>query len=168
MNLKKFLPVENYTLTTALDVEEVRKRILENTGAKRTLKTLFRGNATNKPYEGYITGNTFKINRIISYKNSFLPIINGHIYSLSGKTYIKIEMKILTPVLIPVIIITGIFIVVSISFNGIVPNNFIFSPLFPFLFPIVWYLVVYFSFKIESNITKKILAKHLEGKEISP
>jgi hypothetical protein len=66
-----------------------------------------------------VTTNAFKINRIISYRNSFLPLIEGKTYSIAGKTYIKIEMNILKWVLTFLIIVMGIFILGRMAFTDI-------------------------------------------------
>jgi len=161
MNLKIFLPFEDYTLTTTLKVEEVSKRLEEKIRPKRRLKDFFYGDANRKPYEGYILINDFKISRIIGYKNSFLPVISGLIYNVSGKTHIKVEMKIIPYVLIPTALVIAVLTMASIFIKG-----FIFSSPFPFLFPLISYLVIYFAFKIESTMSKKFLAKLLEAEQI--
>ena len=175
MNFKSFLPVENYTLTTKLSVEEVRNRIANKIEPKKNFRLKLFSNSSSKPYEGYVTASVFKINRIISYRNSFLPIIDGQTYSIAGKTYIKIEMNILKWVLAFLIIIMGIFIIGSLAFTGIfslvskdsLHGNFMFHPLFQFLMPLFFYMVVYFSFKFESKKSKEFLARLLEGEEVT-
>ena len=79
MNFNKFLPVESYTLTTKLSVDEVRARIQQNTSPKKDMGFFAPKNNSSKPYEGSITSNSFKISRIINYTNSFLPIITGRV-----------------------------------------------------------------------------------------
>ena len=77
MNLKKYLPFENYTLATRLTVDEACMRITDNVYVKKGFRFLVFTNKTDRPYEGTITGNCFTITRIINYRNSFLPIIKG-------------------------------------------------------------------------------------------
>src|SRR5438270_8356589 len=93
MNLKQLLPLEDYILTTRLSVDQVCKRLADNIEPKRSFRfnTLF-SNAT-KPYEGEIKGNRFRVSRIINYRNSFLPVIEGEVYQYTGKTQIHITMK---------------------------------------------------------------------------
>jgi hypothetical protein len=165
MNFKIFLPVEDYTLTTNLKVEEVNRRLSQRIRPKRKLKDFFFGDNSNKPYEGYILINDFEMSRIIWYRNSFLPLIKGLIYSADGKTYIKVKMKILSWVLVPTVIVIGVLTVVSFVTYRI-PNIFMFNRQFAFLFPLVSYLVIYFAFKIESRISTKFLEKLLEAEKI--
>ena len=139
MNFKIFLPIENYTLTTNLKVEEASKRLSEKIGPKRTLKAFFWGNVTTRPYEGYLVSNAFEINRIIGYKNSFLPIISGLIYTIAGKTYIKVEMKIVYYILIPIMIVIGLGLLVSM-FNA-VGSQFLPGRVVPFLITLFAYFL---------------------------
>ncbi len=175
MNFKNFLPVENYTLTTKLSVEEIRNRIAGKIEPKKNFRFTLFSSSSSKPYEGYVTANRFKINRIISYRNSFLPMIDGQTYSVAGKTCLKIEMSILKWVLAFLLIMLGTFILGSMVFNGIFffasknssLQSFMFHPLFLFLLPLFFYLVVYFSFKFESKKSKEFLARLLEGEEVT-
>ena len=57
----------------------LKERIGQNIEPKKTLRLGFK-NKNTKLYEGYLNGNNFEINRIISYRNSFLPQIKGEIY----------------------------------------------------------------------------------------
>jgi hypothetical protein len=174
MNLKQFLPVENFTLTTKLSAEEVCNRIANKIEPKKSFRMLLFSTSSSKPYEGYVNTGAFKINRIIRYKNSFLPLIEGQIYSKASKTFIKIEMNVLKWVVAIVIGIVGVFVIGGMAFNtifsanskGSFPENFIFHPLFIFVLPLFFYVVVYFSFKFESKKSKYFLATLLEGEEV--
>lgn len=161
MNLRKFLPVEDYTLTTGLNVDQVNDRLSKEIGEKRTLRGTFWGYVTSRPYEGYLANNTFEISRNIGYMNSFLPLIKGLIYSIAGKTYIKVEMRVIPYILLPTIIAIALF-----SIIGMVLKDIIGSAVFPLLFPVISYLVVYFAFKIESGISKRFLARLLDGEVV--
>jgi hypothetical protein len=165
MNLKIFPPVENYTMVTNLSTEETAFRLDQKIGPTTTLARFFWGDVTSKPYEGYFVSNSFEIKRSIGYRNSFLPVISGYIYSLEGKTYIKIEMKILDWVLYPVMILIGLGFLISV-FNGF-GGQFLPGRITPFLITAFAYLVVYFAFKIESGISKRFLAKLLEWQKIN-
>lgn len=170
MDLKKLLPFENYTLTTRLTPQEVCQRISDNTGPQRTFASFFeRSNPISKPYEGFVGRNIFKIKRVISYRNSFMPVISGYVYTEREKTHVKIEMKIIQWALIfvsvaLVLIIAGTFFMNTV-FSSTQPdtifNNFIFSS-FRLVLPLVFILVILISFKIESRIAKRFLAKLLE------
>lgn len=96
MNLKKYLPFENYVMTSKLSVEEVKRRLADNIEPKKSLRLSVFNRGTNKPYEGEILGDTFTISRIINYRNSFLPVITGHISTFLGTTQINVKMRPMT------------------------------------------------------------------------
>jgi hypothetical protein len=48
---------------------------------------------TSRPFEGTVTGTTFDIARIISYRNSFVPQIRGTIASEGSGSKISISMR---------------------------------------------------------------------------
>lgn len=88
----KFLPYENYYLTTKLTPSQVTFTLKDNIIAPS--QNIFRFNTnTAKPYEGYLEGNRFEISRIINYRNSFLPIINGQINSYGNGSRIHVKMR---------------------------------------------------------------------------
>ena len=88
----KFIPFEKFTIKSNLNEIEL-KSLLSNIIEP---KKYFRIKRNNKcPYEGTIKNNHFKINRIIYYKNPFLPIIKGKfIPQINNGTNIKITMRV--------------------------------------------------------------------------
>jgi hypothetical protein len=173
MGFKKFLPVENYTLTTKLTVEEVRKRIADNVEPKKSFRFSLISNSYTKPYEGNVTGNSFTISRVINYRNSFLPLINGNISNFVGQTQVKIKMQPVTFVLVFITVWLGVVgLVCLVTVIGIISKykqifKDGFSPflLIPFAMFIFGCLLTYFAFKIESKKSKKFFAALLEGEE---
>ncbi|MCC3407991.1 MAG: hypothetical protein JGK17_20855 [Microcoleus sp. PH2017_10_PVI_O_A] len=92
--LRSLIPFESLTITTSLTFSEVLQRLDEVVTPPKLFRiTLPFGPPPAKPYEGTISGNTFKINRIITGRNSFLPIIKGEIYSQPFGCSIKIKMS---------------------------------------------------------------------------
>ena len=158
----KYLPFENFVLTTNLSVEEVRNRLANNIDAK--INTL-------EPYEGSIVNNTFKIQRVITYRNSFLPVITGEISQARGMTEIKIEMR---PVLF-VLIFMGmwlgtvgiacivILVATILTFPDIFQQGFSPASLIPFGMFIFGYLLVTLGFKYESSTSKEFLKTLFEA-----
>ena len=93
MDIKKYLPFENYVLTSRLSLDEVKKRLKDNIGPGKRAKFSTTSKTQDKPYEGEIHGDTFEISRVIDGKNSFLPLIKGHISTHLGRTEIKIKAR---------------------------------------------------------------------------
>ena len=92
---KSLIPFDSLTITTSLTFSEVLQRLDEVVTPPKFFRiTLPFGPPPAKPYEGTISGNTFKINRIIIIgRNSFFPIIKGDIHSQPFGCSIKIRMS---------------------------------------------------------------------------
>jgi hypothetical protein len=86
----KFLPYEHLKIKSALSSQEVLKRLNNVIEPKRYLR-LF--GTREKPYEGKAEGEHFEVSRIIGYRNSFLPMINGDIQTDINGCTIYISMR---------------------------------------------------------------------------
>ncbi|MDF3028410.1 MAG: hypothetical protein K0S23_2717 [Fluviicola sp.] len=171
-----FLPVENYIIHTKLSEEEIIQRLTEltkNTGSKSNaslfgLGTLF-GQKSGGPYEGKIQSKEFKISRIISYRNSFLPVIKGSISSFLNQREITISMglnlvvKIFTIVWFSIVAISAFFILDKFLHTN--ENPFL-TNLFPLQMAVFGYVVMILSFKFESRKSKKDLKKLFEAEVV--
>jgi len=170
MKFKKYLPVEDYELLTDLSVEEVLAKLKNNTGPVST--SYFASSSTDKPYEGRIEAPVFEINRVISYRNSFLPIIKGRVYAREGQTYIVIKMRLNNFVLLFTAIwlgITGLTFLMFFILFLIAPSKFIHSNALLFLpaslgFFLFGYLLCMWGFKYESRQSKYFLEKLFKAK----
>jgi len=91
---KSLIPFEDLTIITSLTFSEVLNRLDEVVTPPKLFRIIIPfGPPPAKPYEGTISGNTFKISRIITGRNSFLPIIEGYIHSQPFGCSIKIRMS---------------------------------------------------------------------------
>jgi hypothetical protein len=174
MNIRDFLPIEDYALTSMLSIDEIKKRISENIEREQRFTFVFFRNNT-RPYEGTISGDTFKISRIIQYRNSFLPIITGHISSYFGQTLIKIKMRMLLPVVVVMALLLVISGLLSLFLlfgeksktqeftRNVLPFDTYFP--IPYIMFLAGWLVMLIAFKVESNKSKKFLSSLLEGQE---
>lgn len=167
-----FVPIEKYTIQTNLSEEEVLLRLRKIIGnPDRRFQFSFMGIDLKKhsnasfDYEGTISDNTFKISRVIRYRNSFLPVIKGTVSSFVNKTEIHISMK--------MHLVVTIFMIFWLSLTGIIASfiliillqsliSFNFRGLgFPMLIPVMMflfgYLMMLFGFKYEARKAKKDL-----------
>lgn len=160
-----FLPYENIIYESNLTESDLRDRISQNIESKKSFRVGF-GNKNTKPYEGYINGNIFEINRIVSYRNSFLPQIKGVISQANGATRINVKMRMHIFIYIFLTIWCGgvglAFIAMLIS--SINNNNFEPAIFIPFGMLIFAYLLTTGGFKFESSISKKDLEKILNSR----
>ena len=173
MNLKKYFPFENYILTTKLPTDEVYKRLSDNIEPKKTIRLSILNRNSTKLYEGEITKESFRISRIISYQNSFLPTIHGDISTYFGQTQIQIKMRPVTFVLIFIsfwlsivgLVCLGTLLIGIFKINQILRTGFSPILLIPFGMFIFGCLLTNLAFKAESKKSKEFLATLLSGQE---
>ncbi|WP_332978474.1 hypothetical protein [Microcoleus sp. A003_D6] len=156
-----FIPFESLTITTSLTCSEVWRRLDEIVTNPKILKIIIPfGPPPAKPYEGTISGNTFKINRIIIGSHLFFPIIKGNIHSQPFGCSIKISMtlnKIVLAFLILWLWTTGSIGMFSLFAWLVEPSvGAIFLPILG-MFIFAWLLCL-IPFKIEAKSATKFLA----------
>lgn len=161
----RFLPFENIIYESDLTESELRDRIKQYIEPKKFFRIGLK-NKNTKPYEGYLKGNHFEINRIINYRNSFLPQIEGVITRVNGVTRINVIMRMYFFLYIFVILMYGgiglgfmVILISSINNNKFEPAIFI-----PLGMLIFLYLLTMGGFKSESSISKKDLEKILNSR----
>lgn len=157
-----FLPYRHISINTSLSLEAVTN-ILHTAVTSETPRFLLPFKE-KKPFWGTISDHTFKIQRRIIYRNSFLPILNGQLISTDHGITIQIQM-LMHPL---------VMLFMTVWFAPLVLGGLM-IPLFDWLstgtFPIyttVWemltfgYLMIFFGFGIEAIIAERRL-KQLFG-----
>lgn len=104
MNIMIFKPLIIETVESANEVKEKLGRQIEE-------RRLFNSLKSNKTYQGEITDNAFKISRIISYQNSFLPVIYGNFKEVQDGTEIKMKLA-------PQLFVIVFFVIWCVGFFG--------------------------------------------------
>lgn len=114
-------------------------------------KLRWRFSRDHLPFEGTIEGVEFKISRIIHYRNSFLPILDGKIRDDLDVSTLEFTAR---PFFIVMLLwpMMGIIFVASILFSGELSFLWIILPLF-----LIFYGVPTAFFNWELNKTKKLL-----------
>lgn len=164
----KFLPKENITYETKLSEEEIIKRLADVIEPEKMFRGGIFGNKSTKPYEGKIDADEFNIKRIISYRNSFLPRINGVIETHYDGTTIRVKMRVHTVVQVFLYFCMGnvglgcIELITKFFSDPVfTPASFIPSGMMLFV-----YVLAMGSFKYESNKSKKDLQSVFEAEMI--
>lgn len=123
------------------------------------------GNSSHKPYEGSINGNSFSITRIIGYRNSFLPRINGVIEKDFNGSKINVKMRLHVFVIVFMCIWFGGVGVGCLAVLTPLFNSDTFEPmkLIPFGMLLFGYALVTGGFKYESIKSRKYLAQLFEA-----
>lgn len=163
----KYLPFEKICYSTKVDSVEILKRIEEIIEPKKTFSlTGVFGRGNLKDYEGFVKKNEFKINRIIGYRNSFLPQIKGLVEKDFTGTKVHLKMHLHPFVMLFMCVWFG---GVGLGFLAFLPsllNLEDFEPLalLPFGMLIFGYLLVTLSFKFESKKTRKYFLELFDAK----
>ncbi len=163
-----FFPYKKASIITNKSAHEVIGIIRNNT-SERVLFSLFR--SYKSYFEGEVTDNGFKINRVIRYRNSFLPIIIGTLDNTCGKTQINLKMRLhLFVIVFGLIWFSGSLIALigfapNILFDKM-SNNGVMESIFPLFFISFGYLLFTIPFIIESKIALNKLVKLVYGELI--
>ena len=163
--LMNILPYEHILYDSDLSLEEVIKKlnlIVEPPKLFR-LSGLKEKMASNK-YEGELKEDSFKINRIVNYRTSLLPIVQGKIKQIEGRTTLKLKMRLNYFSLIFMIVWFG---GIGTVCGKIIASNIEYQlldviPFAMFVFP---YFIILLGFKNEVDKTKKDLTEYLNLKE---
>jgi len=164
----KYLPFDTYILRTQMSVADAKNKLAQNLVERKWFRGGLFSNI-DEPFEGIITGDTFNINRVIRYRNSFLPFIFGNFLKTYDGTDIKIKMRPNMAVVVFMSFWMGIVGIVSvIMFFNILfnPEPFSFFFLIPFGMFLFGYLLIMGSYSIESNKAKKLLIDLFHATEI--
>ena len=166
----KYLPYQNYSLSTKLSIEEIIKRFSEHIQPVNTRRFALFSHAGNKAFEGRIDNKKFDIVKIPASGNisGFSPIIKGtfEVYPTSTRIHIKVRLH----------VTAYIFLICAfgmITFAGIAIlidqlNSGTFSPATLFIFVMYgfFYLISTPDFLKSSKETKKFFCELLEAHEL--
>jgi hypothetical protein len=157
----KIFPYENYILKSSRTPSELIALLNENVEPVKS--SSFSENRIKK-FQGVITGDKFQITRIINYRNSFIPVITGEIFSNGGYSDIHIKMKLDKFVLIFMAFWLSLPVFFFLTTLEDFYNNFRgFQNIDPFLYlPPVMIIfgiaICTIPFKSEAGMAKKILS----------
>lgn len=158
------LPFESFTITTYLSFDEVIEKLADAIEPPRRGINWTR-NLPSKPYRGILSANSFKMSRVISYRNSFLPVIEGRIEPQPEGCLIRISLRLHEFVMAFMII--WLSNVGGIGFLGLIA--FIADPksaawaLIPFGMFLFGYLLCTIPFNLEAKTAKADLTQLLGG-----
>lgn len=152
-NIKKLLPIEDITYRTILSADDALIRI----NSDGRYDYVSRGSKDA----------AFSIKRIISYRNSFSPIIEGFISEDITGTIVRVKMRLHRFVLIFSICCFCFSLFATIaSIKTMISDGFDIIYLTPFGMLIFLYLMVYGGFKFESMKVKEDIRSILDAEII--
>ena len=148
----RFFPDDKFSIQTSKSIEQIIWILQANTEAYRP--SFFR-KASGKLFWGYITGNMFEIQPIISYRNNFAPVIKGYI----NNQMIDIHMRLHTFVIIFMsfwLSMCAIFICISTFI--MMKNQQIQFPMFiPHVMFVLGFVMTHLGYSFEAGRVKEKL-----------
>ena len=162
----KFFPVEHLTYRTKLSPQEAIEKVKESIESKKLFRwNRYGKNKNQKPYEGEVIENTFTITRIISYRNSFIPIIKGNIESDYRGTKIIVKMRLHIIVMIFIFFWCGMISIGALAYTSDFMSTGDFQPytLLPFGMILLAYGLALGGFKYESKKSKKFHSQKIKN-----
>lgn len=154
-----FFPYLKLTYNSPLAEDEIRKRLSAVVRSDHVLRSLdYPADLTISDYEGQVWDDGFVLERIIDYRNSSLPVINGKFHHEVLGARISVSMRLSIPTLIVGVVMIGmlLFIISEGAMSAAVSVPFRFFPIGMLLF---MYLLATIPFLREARIAKKDLAK---------
>lgn len=164
----KFIPYEKYHLKTTLAPNEVLKRLANNIEPTNIFRDNFFKTETKKAYVGDINNNTFEISRVITGRNSWLPIIEGYVTKNEIGSIIHMKMQFHPLVLIFTTLWLGllcIFLILSVISQI---TNGKFEPMSLLILPMlmIGYIIPIAVFDGETIQSKRFFKRIFEATEI--
>jgi hypothetical protein len=157
------IPLEKFTIHSSQNPDRVREKLLEVVEPRQILPWDAKNCA--KPYQGEIGDRAFQISRIISYRNSFLPLIDGRITPEGTGSKIEISMSLSPVVFIFMLVWLGMVGNIGILFllATLSEGKFEAAALIPLGMFFFGCLLTFLGFKPEAQKAKKFLIQLLEN-----
>lgn len=158
-------PSQRFTITTYLSPDEVQKKLIEVVDPPLT-GIQFQRKRSDKLYRGQIGEHSFKIAKIIYYRNSFLPQIEGRIKAHGRGSQIDIEMKLHIAVIIFMCVwLSTIGQVAFLSLFALFQDDFEPAFLIPLGMVIFGIAFPWIGFLPQAKGDKKLLIELFQGTE---
>lgn len=149
----KLIPSKKVLLVSPLSEEQVKGILKDVISPKKRSLFNLKEAKNNTFFEGFIVDNQFQIQRIITYRNSFLPQIKGQFKSSSNGTVISLNLKVQAFVLVFMSIWFSMVSVAFVAtFIGVLTQNVQpFAILVPLFMLVVAFALVHFGFSKEEG-----------------
>lgn len=89
----KLLPFHRFELISPLKPAAALTAMQAVTEPEKAFRFNWPSSGNDRRFEGAITGDNFRVRRIIGYRNSFLPVIDGTVHAQASGSRISITMR---------------------------------------------------------------------------
>lgn len=156
------IPYQKLVFDSPLSQEEAVRRLRREV-AKPVSGWRWVEKRTEK-FEGTVSGEGFRISRIIRYRNSFLPVIQGRISPFGAGVRIEVTMKLHGIVLVFALLWLGFvgFPVLGAVLQFLTTGRFEEAAWFPCAMLVLFFLMTAIGFEIEAHKARKLLSRIFE------
>lgn len=164
----KWLPFKKVNLRTKLSMDVMRCQFVQMVEPEQFMRMNFFGLGFKKPYEGYLSNNSFSMRRLIWYRNSFQPRIIGVFEQEKYDILIRLNMRlqIFVMVFLLIFLFFALIFTLSVVITAVMQQRFHPSMLIGFLIFIFVYLAMILSFRYETRRTIRDFEKFFNAKII--
>lgn len=96
----KLLPYHAFEIRTMMRPEAARETLAAHTEEKRLFRLRWPSEHNDARFEGEVSAGGFNITRVIGYRNSFVPVVEGEIASDGAGSRIIVRMRPMTFVIV--------------------------------------------------------------------
>lgn len=143
----KWLPYHRFELTSPLRPAEAQAAMAAHIEPFKVFRITMPGSRNDARFEGEANANGFRVQRIIGYRNSFLPKVVGEISGDGRGSRIKIEMQ-PNPF---VYLFAGLWVIVAVA--AIIGQVYLVAP---FMLLMLWGMVM-IGFWLEAPKQERVL-----------
>lgn len=152
----KLIPYHRFELTSAMSQTEALRAIASRIEERKWFRITAMGAANDERFSGTVTGNRFSITRIMGYRNSFAPVIEGEVSEGGSLSRVTVTMRPSIFVAIFLAFFFSIFFSIVLGAGGEILW-------FGLAAPLLMYAGVLFGFWLEANKIEQTLRRILKA-----
>ena len=89
----KLLPFHRFEINSPLDRQAALAAIAAHTEPEKWFRWRWPSSANDDRFEGQVSADGFHLRRIIGYRNSFLPVVDGVVHATGRSSRIEVRMR---------------------------------------------------------------------------
>lgn len=153
----KWLPYHRFVIHSPLPPPQAQQKMAAQVQPRKIFR--FGGPDNDRQFQGELTADSFSVTRIIGYRNSFLPLVEGRFESAAGGSAITITMR----PLIFVIAFMTVWFSLALSFSAAAFTSTLVG-LIPVGMLVFGYALVMIPFWIEAKKQERVLREIFQAR----
>lgn len=91
--MKWLIPFHTFEIASLLSATEAMQALAQHTEPEKVLRWRWPSSTSDDRFEGVVSADSFHVRRIIGYRNSFLPVVDGVITASGRRAMIVVRMR---------------------------------------------------------------------------